>query len=109
MGKIWETPMSAVPDISLPHPAADILHAMAARAMAFTAADGLAIALDHGDGIVCAASTGEAPAVGAKVGPGSTLSEKCIREATPVTYSRAADESGGAYSTILAPILFDAR
>jgi hypothetical protein len=101
--------MSAVPNISIAHPDADLLQALAARAMAFTAADGLAIALADGDGMVCAASTGEAPAVGAKVGPGSKLSEKCIREATPVTYSRAADESGGAYSTILAPILLDTR
>jgi hypothetical protein len=101
--------MSAVPNIRSPHPSADALHALAARAVAFTDADGLAIALDRGAGMVCEASIGIAPAIGEKVGPGSVLSEKCIREATTVTYTREADATGDAYSTILAPIMRDAR
>jgi len=101
--------MSAVPNLSRSHPSEDVLHGLATRAMAFTGADGLAIALDRGDGMVCEASIGAAPAIGAKVGPGSTLSEKCIREATTVIYSREADETGVAYSTILAPIILDSR
>ena len=101
--------MSAVPDFGLSDSGADVLRALAARAMAAMDADGLAIALDRGDGMVCEASSGEAPAVGAKVGPGSTLSDQCIREATLVAFSRDAGESGDAYSTVLAPIIWESR
>jgi len=98
-----------VPNISFSYPGSDVLHALAFRAVASTQADGLAIALDRGSGMLCEASTGAAPAVGTTVGPGSTLSETCIREGRVVAYTREADETGDAYSTVLAPIILESR
>ena len=44
-----------------------------------TRATGAAIALDDGGGVVCRASSGNAPAIGARLDPNSGLSGECIR------------------------------
>lgn len=59
------------------------------QALTITEADGAALALQQNEGIYCVASSGRAPAVGARLNPVSGISGECYRTAQPVVCSDA--------------------
>ena len=59
------------------------------QALSITEADGAALALQQNDGIYCVASSGRAPAVGARLNPVSGISGECYRSARAVVCNDA--------------------